>query len=262
MIPSNICLINELGQKINLSSFMQDKTVIINMFYSRCEIKCIPLGKLMRRVNLLLKNTSKKDNIHFISITLDAENDTVEDLLYFKNSVWERDESPSLSAKAEMCDNWHFYTGIPEDIEILRHKLGMYSPELEIDAVKSNHSGSFMIINSNGFVKHCKAFENPIEISRKIIQLLPRCFAAHSYSLRDLDYKALSDEDLFENIHTMNSMFTIPFLPHKIIEKYDTHAQNQRGFQYKPPIPSLYLKTSRLEKETKNKSGECCCGGK
>lgn len=233
----NITLIDETNKATKFHQIIKDKTIIINMFYSNCEIKCVPLGKLMKRVNLLLKKYIQKNNIHFISITLDAKNDTVTDLNSFKTKVDLND-----------CNNWKFYTGDYNEIEVLRHKLGMYSPEPEIDAIKANHSGSFMIFNTKtGFTKHTQAFDNPIDIARKVIQMIPRHFYSHSYNLNDLNYEALSEEELFENIQTMNSVFSVPFLPDHIKNKYELNAEKQRGFQYKYPI---------------NKKKQCCCKNK
>lgn len=232
----NIDLENENGEHTNFHNLIKDRTIVLNMFYSTCKIKCIPLGKLMRRVNLLLDKYIQKNDIHFVSITLDAKNDCLDDLNNFKNKVYN-----------SRCKNWHFYTGDYDEIEKLRRKLGMYSPEPEIDAVISNHSGNFMIFNDKtGFIKHTQSFDNPVDIARKVIQLIPRNFYTHSYDLSELDFSGLTDNEIFENIQTMNSMFTVPFLPDEIKEKYDLHAEKQRGFQYDP-----------LKKTGTRRS--CCC---
>lgn len=231
----NTTLTNENNEQINFHDLIKHKTVILNMFYSNCKVKCVPLNKLMRKVNVLLKEYLHTEDIVFVSITLDAKNDTIEDLNRFKSKVY-----------TSNCLNWHFYTGNYNEIEKLRYKLGMYNPEPEIDAIKSNHSGSFMIFNTlTGFIKHTESFDNPVDIARKVIQTFPKNTYSHSYSLDKLNYDALTDSELFENIHSMNSMFTIPFLPEYIRTKYDKYAELQRGFQYKPPIEKA--KTS------------CCC---
>jgi cytochrome oxidase Cu insertion factor (SCO1/SenC/PrrC family) len=229
----NIKLINENGIPQHFHDIIKDKTVILNMFYSHCQIKCEPLGKLLCRVNLLLNKHILEDDIIFVSITLDSLNDTLDDLNYFKNEVYNT-----------KCLNWHFYTGKHDEIESLRYKLGMYSPEPEIDAVMSNHAGNFMIFNSHtGFIKHTQSFDNPIDIARKVIQIIPKNFYKHDYDLTNLNYDDLTDNELFENIHTMNSMFTVPFLPKHIRDKYDYQGELQRGFQYDPL----------------NKTMSCCC---
>lgn len=233
----NTVLTDEFGVKHNIHNLIKDRTVIINMFYSNCKVKCVPLGKLMQRVNKLLNNYIEKENIHFISITLDAANDTPKNLMNFKNNVYE-----------DVCKNWHFYTGNPEDIEKLRFKLGMYSPEPEIDLVKANHSGHFIIFNKLGFVKHTESFDNPVDIARKIVQLLPDNYRSHSYGnyVTNLNYDAITEEEIFENIQTMNSMFTVPFLPDNLKKLYEEYGEKQRGFQYNPI----------------KKPASCCCSKK
>jgi hypothetical protein len=44
----------------------------------------------------------------------------------------------------------------------------------------------------------------------------------------------IPDDKLFENIQTMNSVFTVTFLPKDIQDKYSEYAEKQRGFQYNP----------------------------
>ena len=79
----NIILINENNDHSKFHDLIKGKTIILNMFYSNCKIKCQPLGKLLRKVNILLNKYIVKNNIYFISITLDAENDTINDLIHF-----------------------------------------------------------------------------------------------------------------------------------------------------------------------------------
>lgn len=197
----------------------------------------------MCRVNLLLQPYIEKEDIRFISITLDAENDTASDIAGFKGKV-----------HTDKCRNWHFYTGNYKEIEVLRRKLGMYSPEPDIDAIKANHSGHFLVFNEKtGFRKHTQAFDNPIDIARKTVQLLTKNFYRHSYDLKDMQFDALTDKQLFANIHTMNAMFTVPFLPEDIKLKYDQQAELQRGFQYDP------LEMLNSDGSTENAKTQCCC---
>jgi cytochrome oxidase Cu insertion factor (SCO1/SenC/PrrC family) len=236
----NINLIDENGNSSKFYDLVKNKTVVLNMFYSNCKIKCVPLGKLLKKVNVLLKNYINAQDIVFISITLDAKNDTISDLNSFKNQVWD-----------DECSNWHFYTGNYKDIERFRYKIGMYNPEIEIDKIKSNHTGHFLLFNEKtGFVKHTEAFDNPLDISRKILQIVPQNFYCHTYDLSNLNFEALTDNELFENIHSINAMFTVPFLPEYIRSKYVKHAELQRGFQYKPPIQT---------KGDKDDKKSCCC---
>lgn len=84
----NTKLINENNEHSQFHDLIKDKTIILNMFYSNCKIKCVPLGNLLRRVNLLLNKYIPTSDIHFISITLDAKNDTINDLNNFKKKYF------------------------------------------------------------------------------------------------------------------------------------------------------------------------------
>jgi protein SCO1/2 len=63
-----------------------------------------------------------------LSITLDPARDTVEVL---------RQYARMLGAKP----GWYFLTGKHEEIEMLRHKLGVYDPDPAVDADKTQHAG-------------------------------------------------------------------------------------------------------------------------
>lgn len=242
----NISLIDDKSRQVKFHDIIKEKTVVLNMFYSRCKIKCQPLGRLMCKVNLLLNDYIEEGDIEFVSITLDASNDRVGDILDFKEKVYDN-----------RCKNWNFYTGNYEDIEILRHKLGMYSPETEIDKIKSNHSGGFLIFNQKtGFAKHTEAFDNPIDISRKVIQLITRNFFQHSYDLGRLKYDWIGEDEMFYNIQSINSMFTLTFLPENIRIKFDNYAEKQRGFNFNPfEKISFNIAPSRQSQPEVNHSG-------
>jgi len=235
---SDLKLTNENGESSFFHDIIKDKLVVLNMFYSNCEIKCLPLGLLLRKVNFLLKrHFQESKDIIFMSVSLDPENDTPDDLKRFSKQVTDGH-----------TQNWHFYTGNPKEIHHLRYQLGMYNPEPEIDQVKSNHTGSFMIFNTEtGFVKHTQAFDNPVDIARKVIQMTTNNFRRHSYNLDKLCYDSLTEEELFENIQTMHSVYTVSMLPEYLQKAYEYFAEKQRGFQYKPPIDNRSEKTG------------CCC---
>lgn len=62
------------------------------------------------------------------SITLDPEVDTPEVLAEYAELF-------------EIGPGWTFLTGEFEEIELIRHRLGMYDPDPVIDADKTQHSG-------------------------------------------------------------------------------------------------------------------------
>jgi len=184
------------------------------------------LGKILKRVHTLLGEFVELENIHFISITLDSKQDGIEDLNYYKSEI-----------RANGCANWNFYKGEHLDVEMLRRQLGMYIPEPDIDAVMSNHSGNSIIINNDTLsIKHVKAFENPINYARKILQQTTKNFPLHSgqEGVLKLNYDSFTTDELFENVHSISSRFTTPFFPDNILQMYVGQVEKQRGFDYKP----------------------------
>jgi len=101
--------------------------VVINFVYTRCQGVCVPVTANLVRVQKLLGDRVGRD-IFFYSITLKPEEDTPEAL-------------EKYAALHGVGPGWLFLTGKPEDIELLRKKLGFtYANPVE-DADKSNHVG-------------------------------------------------------------------------------------------------------------------------
>ena len=68
------------------------------------------------------------------SITLDANHDTPEILKQYAESYG-------------VEPGWTFLTGDFDDIELLRHRLGIFDPDPIVDADKTSHSGILFFLN-------------------------------------------------------------------------------------------------------------------
>lgn len=106
---------------------IRDKIVTINFMYTRCEGVCIPVTANLAKVQKLLGARVGRD-IFMYSITLKPEQDTPRVLKEY-------------ARKHGTKRGWSFLTGRPEDIELLRRKLGFVDPDPVRDADKSNHIG-------------------------------------------------------------------------------------------------------------------------
>jgi len=227
----NILLKNQNNEIHNFHDILgNNKIIILTMFYATCELKCIPVALNMVRVNRLLDNLIEKNNIHFVSISLDSNNDSLEDLKNFNNKI-----------NSKSCLNWNTYIGDYDEIEDLRFKLCMNNDDnLEIDKDITQHFTNSLIINNKmGQVRHINSFENPINISRRLLQLSTENFGKQNGCnlLQYLKYNLLKDDELFENILTINDRYTIPYLPKDILiklEKYARNTQKKNFFNYKP----------------------------
>jgi protein SCO1/2 len=97
----NIHFTNQLGKHVELDS-LQKKIIVIDFFFTRCASICPRLAKTMKKMQDSFK---KNDSIvHFISISVDPEHDSVNNLRHFADRY------------QASHDNWWFVTGDKKDI--------------------------------------------------------------------------------------------------------------------------------------------------
>ena len=124
----NLELTDQDGRKLKFyDDLVKDKIVIFNMFYAKCEGICSPISRNLARLQQVLGDRVGKD-IFMYSFTLKPK----------------EDNSAALKHYAEMHKakpGWLFLTGTPDDMELLRRKLGFVDPDPELDKDTSNHIG-------------------------------------------------------------------------------------------------------------------------
>lgn len=125
----NVTLTTHQGKKVKFyDDLLRDKIVVINFMYVKCEGVCPGVTANLLQVQKLLGDRVGRD-IFMYSITLKPEEDT----------------PAALKKYAEMHKvgpGWLFLTGKPDDIELLRRKLGFVDPDPVVDADKSSHIGN------------------------------------------------------------------------------------------------------------------------
>lgn len=127
-------LVDQSGrQRRFYADLLKGKIVVINMMYTVCTRICPTNIARLREVQALLGRRSGRD-VHLYSLTLRPELD-----------------SPSaLAAYARQFDvapGWSFLTGRPEDIDLVRRKLGFYDTDPVADADIANHTGALRLGN-------------------------------------------------------------------------------------------------------------------
>jgi protein SCO1/2 len=124
----NLVLTSHEGKKVKFyDDLVKDKIVVFNMFYAKCEGICSPVTRNLARVQNLLGNRVGKD-IFFYSFSLKPKEDTVSALAHY-------------AEMHKVKPGWLFLTGSPDDMELLRRKLGFVDPDPEVDKDTSNHIG-------------------------------------------------------------------------------------------------------------------------
>ena len=231
MLP-NTKLVDYHGTRHHLHDLIRGNVAVISMFYSTCTRKCIPSAKNLAQVySLLGEDRVEKHNVRFLSISLDPQNDGVSALREFR-----------MVTGAEQCRAWNFLTGVPDEVLKLRNKLGMYEAEPEVEAFKANHSAHTLILNeAANRSRMAGPFENPLNVLRKIFQLVSLHVYRHDGAslLRDVCTEHLSDDQhnkLFDNILTLHTMFTLPFLSPNLKARFVEQANRQRKdhFEWDP----------------------------
>jgi protein SCO1/2 len=124
----DVTLVTHDGKQVRLyEDLIENRCVMLNFMYARCEGICSPVTANLRRAQQLMRDRVGRD-IFMYSFTLKPDEDSPEVL---RDYVKDRKLGPG----------WTFLTGKPEDLELVRRKLGFTDPDPTRDADKTNHTG-------------------------------------------------------------------------------------------------------------------------
>ncbi len=131
---TNVPVTTQDGQTLRFyDDVMKGKILLINFFFTGCDDVCPLATDNLVRVQELLGDRVGKD-IFFVSISLQPEHDTPEIMAAY--------------AKAHgVGPGWVFLTGQKDDIELLRHRLGFWDIDPNVDADPEQHLGTVRIAN-------------------------------------------------------------------------------------------------------------------
>ena len=125
---ANILLYTQHGEPVRFyDDLVKDQVVMINLMYTTCPTVCPATTANLAKVHKALGEWVGRD-ILMLSLSIDPEVDTPERLKRF----WELFGSKP---------GWIFLTGDYDEIDRLRHELGVYDLDPVIDADKTQHSG-------------------------------------------------------------------------------------------------------------------------
>src|SRR5437870_8273003 len=126
----NLVLTTHEGRSVRFyDDLIKDKIVTLNFFYTQCEDGRCPMATAnLVRVQKLLKDRVGRD-IFMYSFTLTPEHDTPAVLKRYAKAYG-------------VGPGWTFLTGSPEDMALLRRRLGFAWADAVRDAKPSNHTGN------------------------------------------------------------------------------------------------------------------------
>src|SRR5689334_18054836 len=124
----DVTLVTHEGKKVRLyEDLVENKCVMMNFMYAHCTGICSPVTANLRRAQLLLKDRIGRDMFMY-SFTLKPHEDSPAVL-----SEYAKDH--------KVGKGWTFLTGQPDDMELVRRRLGFVDPDPVLDANTSTHTG-------------------------------------------------------------------------------------------------------------------------
>lgn len=158
----DVVLTTSEGRKVRFyDDLLKDKIVVLNLMYADCDGICPVTTANLKRVRTLLRDGINKD-VFFYSLTLRPE----------------QDSPAALKAYAQMHGvndpHWLFLTGKPDQVDMLRHKLGFADPDPTVDRDKARHSGMLRYGNEPACVwGTCQGSAEPEWIAQEIGFAIP-----------------------------------------------------------------------------------------
>jgi protein SCO1/2 len=156
------------GKKLKFyDDLLKDKIVVLNLMYAQCDGVCPTTTSNLKAVRKILREEADHD-IFIYSLTLKPEEDSPAALKEY--------------ARMHGIDDphWLFLTGKPDEVDLLRHKLGFADPNPEVDRDKSRHSGMLRYGNEAMAIwGTCQGSAEPDWIAQEIGFAIPRRFKRH-----------------------------------------------------------------------------------
>lgn len=122
------------GRKLRFyDDLIKGRVVVINMMYANCTDTCPPSTANLLEVQRRLGDRVGKD-VFMYSITVQPEFDNVFALRQY-------------AEKYEIRPGWTFLTGKPDEIKVIRTRLGFFDPNPALDSNIQQHTGMIRIGN-------------------------------------------------------------------------------------------------------------------
>ena len=135
----NMRFTNQLGKTVTLDS-LKGKILVIDFFFTRCPTICPGLARSMKRLQSSFINNNDSI-VQFISISIDPEYDSTENLRKFANKY------------TSNHDSWWFVTGNKKEIyDFALHELKASVADSEVDTAFI-HTENFFLLDKERIVR-------------------------------------------------------------------------------------------------------------
>jgi protein SCO1/2 len=129
---------NQLGNEVKLSD-LRGKIVVVNFFFTRCPSICPGLTRAMKKLQDSYRNNP--DMVHFLSISVDPEHDSVRALRRFADRF------------NVNHDNWWFVTGDKQELyTFAMNELKANIADAQVDTAFI-HTENFFLLDTNRVVR-------------------------------------------------------------------------------------------------------------
>lgn len=143
---------NELGKEITSTQF-KGKVWVADFFFTSCQTICPIMTTNLKRLNQSTKDL--KDQIQFISFSIDPERDTPATLNRYKRH------------HGIQSDNWTFLTGDEEKTHLLGiENFQIFAGRDEESQGGFAHSGAFTLVDKEGFVRGVYLGTDPKQVEQ------------------------------------------------------------------------------------------------
>ena len=152
----NVELVTQNGKKVRFyDDLIKDKVFAINFIYTRCTDSCPLETAALRKVQKSLGDRMGRD-VFFYSISIDGDRDNPAALKEY-------------AEKFKVGPGWTFLTGRPEDVTLLRQKLGMYRDDGEAEKALNEHNINILMGNESAgqWIKR-----SPFEETNALVRIL------------------------------------------------------------------------------------------
>lgn len=169
---AKVRLIDHEGNEVDFyDRFVKDKKMAVNFMYTVCKGICPGMTANIKKAREELAKRGITD-ICFISISIEPDKDTPERLAAYMDANGITNH-PGISP-------WVFLTGDLASIDRLRKSLGVFDPDPEIDADRTQHGGILTFGNDQtnwwGATPALQPYEGIVSTLERLMQTRTRNF--------------------------------------------------------------------------------------